>query len=945
MAFNKAKSMESALKALNQGKVAQAIQEYQQILRSDPNDQVVLMTVGDLFVRQGNMTHAVEYFERLADRYLHDGFNSKAIAIYKKISKLAPAETQPLEKLANLYVQQGVLSEARPIFLQLAEAHLKSNQTPKAVEVLRRLLEVEPDNPRVQRRLAELYMAIGQKKEAAHTYLNYARYLAEQGDPAEAAKMADAALGAEPDNAAALMLKAKVHGEAGDVDAAMKALGRLPDAESNAETQTLQVDLCLKAGKIDRAIELVRQPDAQGNVRFAQVFRLASTLLEAGEADRALDLVAGIRETAMAAGEKEPLIQALTAIAERLKGRPEPLEWLSDIYRATGDTYQLSETQSQLADILTTAGHFDRAEAILKEILEHEPDNELARQRLTQLHKEMGRGAAAPASPGEQPSEISARESITISPTPVALSTADSGLDEDTQHFVAQALTDVDLLASYGLTQKAVQLLETVLQRVPNHAPTLERLLDISLGSGDDRQTAELAAQLEQVYAGRGDAVNAERFTELRRRFQRASGASEEEIAAAPAIAPSSPPPVRARPQVITSAAAAPPAEFTIPMAPIEPEAPPPPLPRQPARSPEPAMAAAPPGVVDQEIDLSDEWEKISSETASETVAEPEAPPAPPVAAAETEAPAESVAETLEAAMAEFDLELISETPAPGSEAMTSESFLDQLVAEVEGLEAPAAEKEPPPKKKEEPKPAAKKKEEAKPAVKKEVAPPPPPPAPPKIAPPPAPKPKPAPVAPPPPPPAAVRVEAPPPPPPAPVFQPAVAARSKAPAPAAAAPVTMTATSGTDDLSEVFQEFRAELGEMGEDDEDLETHYNLGIAYREMGLLDEAIGEFQKVAKSIQAGRPFRYAMQCSTLLGVTFMDKQEPKIAALWYVRALETPGLDQETVLALRYDLGVAEEQGGDSRAALESFRQVYAINIDYRDVAERIAGLQKH
>ncbi|HKW88211.1 MAG TPA: DUF6584 family protein [Candidatus Acidoferrales bacterium] len=916
MAFNKTKAMESALKALNQGKVAQAIQEYQQILRSDPNDQVVLMTVGDLFVRQGNMTQAVEYFERLADRYLHDGFNSKAIAIYKKISKLAPAETQPLEKLANLYVQQGVLSEARPIFLQLAEAHLKSNQTPKAVEVLRRLLEAEPDNPRVQRRLAELYMAIGQKKEAAQTYLAYARYLAEHGDPVEAAKMADAALGAEPDNAAAIMLKAKVHGESGDLDAAMKALGKLPDAESNPETQTLQIDLCLKAGKIDRAIELVRQPDAQGNIRFSQVFRLASTLLKSGEADKALDLVAGIREAALTAGEKEPLIQTLTGIAERLKGRPEPLEWLCDIYRGAGDTYQLSETQAQLADVLTTAGHFDRAEAVLKEILEHEPDNELARQRLAQLHKEMGRGTTAPASPGELVAEVSARESITISPTPVALSAADSNLDEDTQHFVTQALTDVDLLASYGLNQKANQLLETVLQRVPDHAPTLERLLDISLGSGDDRQTAEYAAKLEQIYAGRGDAANAERFTELRRRFQRASGASEEEIAATPVIAPpgSTPAPAPKRPQVVAPAAAAPPpAEFAVPMAPSDPEVLPPPAPAPSARPPAPAMAGTPPGVVDQEIDLSDEWEKISAETATEP--EPAPPPAPvaaappppppaPVPAAP--APAEPVEVTLEAAMAEFDLELISETAAPGSEAMTSDSFLDQLVAEVEGLEAPAAEKEPP----------AKKKEEAKPAAKKVAAPPPPAPA---------------------------RVEAPPPP-PAPKVEPAIAARSKAPAPSAAPPLAVAAA-GSEDLSEVFQEFRAELGEMGEDDEDLETHYNLGIAYREMGLLDEAIGEFQKVAKSIQAGRPFRYAMQCSTLLGVTFMDKQEPKIAALWYGRALETPGLDQETVLALRYDLGVAEEQGGDARAALESYRQVYAMNIDYRDVAERIAGLQKH
>jgi hypothetical protein len=84
--------------------------------------------------------------------------------------------------------------------------------------------------------------------------------------------------------------------------------------------------------------------------------------------------------------------------------------------------------------------------------------------------------------------------------------------------------------------------------------------------------------------------------------------------------------------------------------------------------------------------------------------------------------------------------------------------------------------------------------------------------------------------------------------------------------------------------------------------------------------------------------------MQCATLLGLTFIDKGEPQIAALWYSRALETPGIDQETVLALRYDLGLAQEQAGESRAALTSFRQVYAVNIDYRDVAGRIATLQK-
>jgi tetratricopeptide (TPR) repeat protein len=131
---------------------------------------------------------------------------------------------------------------------------------------------------------------------------------------------------------------------------------------------------------------------------------------------------------------------------------------------------------------------------------------------------------------------------------------------------------------------------------------------------------------------------------------------------------------------------------------------------------------------------------------------------------------------------------------------------------------------------------------------------------------------------------------------------------------------------------------------MGVEDEDLETHYNLGIAFREMGLLEEAIGEFQKVAKATDRGRAFRYTMQCCTLLGLAFMEKGQPAIAAIWYERALKTPGNDPESVLALRYDLGVAQESAGEPVAALKSFSQVYAMNIDYRDVAERIAALQK-
>src|ERR1700751_769587 len=169
MPYNKSKLVANAQKLLHQGKVSQAVQEYVQILKNEPKDQATLMTVGDLFVRQGDTFQALEYFERLAQIYLADGFVTKAIAIYKKVAKLAPEESRPLERLAELYVQQGVLSEARPIYLQLAEAQLKAGKQPQAAVLLKKLLEAEPDTLRVQTRLAELYLTMGQKKEAIET--------------------------------------------------------------------------------------------------------------------------------------------------------------------------------------------------------------------------------------------------------------------------------------------------------------------------------------------------------------------------------------------------------------------------------------------------------------------------------------------------------------------------------------------------------------------------------------------------------------------------------------------------------------------------------------------------------------------------------------------------------------------------------------------------------
>jgi tetratricopeptide (TPR) repeat protein len=979
MAFNKNKALENALKFLSQGKPAQAIGEYQQILRHDGKDQATLMTVGDLFARQGDMPQAIEYFERLAQVYLSDGFNSKAIAIYKKIAKLAPNELPPLERLADLYVQQGVLSEARPLFLQIAEAHLKANRASKAVEVLNRLLEVEPDNPRVQMRLAELYNVMGQKKEAAQTYFHYAQRLFEHEEMDEAQKMIARATELEPANSAALLLEARILHAAKQNDKAVAVLARHPEADAGGDVTNLLVDWELATGHFEQAADRARNQLLRGSSHIGLLHKVVDFQIENGKAAEALSVLAEIREPSIEAGEQDKFLKALVAVTQKAPGNIQALELLADFSRHTSDPFQLSSALSQLVDAYSAKGEYSRAEEALQELIEKNKGDERLLARLEQLRERASGKAPEAAPPVEVTSHVATptatddqlasifdvpRETEPEADAATSAAVAEEPLDDETQLYIAQALTDVDLFSSYGLTQKATLLLESVLEKAPRHTPTLERLLDLYVGAGNHRRTAEVAAQLEQIHLDRADSVSAERFTELRERYSKIAGITKDELPPAPpAVTPSASvaAPEEAESQPAERAVAAEPAtpapapaEFEIPVAPVETEPPA----EQPAAEVPQAAAAAPPdqpspvslaAAPAEEVDLSDEWEAMVQEVAEpakapeegpqETVTEPETPNLPEPVEGERaevapepppepeEAPIELVlepaqeqevaadAEEAPSASGEIELELTPQSaPVNGNQnaaPKTADDFLSELNAELEELEPPAA--------------AA-----PEPSGSKAVAPVPAPPKEPvraaKKGPPPSATQKPA-LA-----PAAA--------------EPSEPAAPLVPAAAASHPAEEPSSESLNQLAEVFQEFRSELGEMNNDeDEDLETHYNLGIAYREMGLLDEAIGEFQKVAQAVQRGKPFAYAMNCAAMLALSFMDKGEPKIAALWYERALKTPGLDQDAILALRYDLGISLESAGESASALDHFRQVYAMNIDYRDVADRIAMLQKH
>ena len=134
-------------------------------------------------------------------------------------------------------------------------------------------------------------------------------------------------------------------------------------------------------------------------------------------------------------------------------------------------------------------------------------------------------------------------------------------------------------------------------------------------------------------------------------------------------------------------------------------------------------------------------------------------------------------------------------------------------------------------------------------------------------------------------------------------------------------------------VEELFSAFREGVEKQVQGD-DYDTHYNLGIAYKEMQLIDPAIEEF-KIAM-----RDPERTLECCSMLSICEQARGELAAAVAWLGQGIQAPGFPPEDSIGLRYDLAELYLQQGHIALASEEFKAVQAIDPDYRDVAARLA-----
>jgi tetratricopeptide (TPR) repeat protein len=138
------------------------------------------------------------------------------------------------------------------------------------------------------------------------------------------------------------------------------------------------------------------------------------------------------------------------------------------------------------------------------------------------------------------------------------------------------------------------------------------------------------------------------------------------------------------------------------------------------------------------------------------------------------------------------------------------------------------------------------------------------------------------------------------------------------------------------DFQDMLRKFKQGIAENVED-EDHQSHYDLGVAYKEMGLLDEAIGEFQKALRAPTNRVPSYEA------LGSCFIEKGQHSMAATILARALTEKGVTDDNLVGVLYLLGRCAEERQQQEAALEYYQRVFVVDIQFRDIGERMAAVE--
>jgi tetratricopeptide (TPR) repeat protein len=737
MSFDKIKAMRSAERFLTQGKITDAIKEYSSLVENDAKDFNTMNMLGDLYVKIDDKPQAVACFTKVAEHYSKQGFAQKAIAVYNKVSRLNPNSVEISAKLAPLYHLKGSIADAKNHYSIVADYYQNEGKKIEALNIWKRIAELDPNNTEIYLKLAEGYWSENQKEEAAVSFIEAATRLASIRKYEKAVDAFSRALEIKPTDYIALNGYVSSQIAISRADEACELLQKLQkDNPYNTEILSLLADCYIGVDNPQEAEKVVITLAEKEPSNYSKFLDVVSSYLKENKIDSAIRVLNMASEHLLVGGKAEEYKATTEEILARNPEQLDALRLLVRFHSWMRDDVELKKALERMADSAQINGVIEDEKYALSQLVSIPPFEPNYAKRLEEI------GGATTI---EQLSLESVGFSATVVENEIPQFESFENLSGDTEatsnfgqknHVVSDDSTAQTEEYNFSETEPE--------QDEQKLSPSLEMHLHQELESVDfyiSNDYTDLAVEtlnsLENQFG---------KHSEIQKRKEQLGIIT---------------------PQFLDAAT-----------------------------------------VVDETIESEEEIELVGAKKT------------------QTE---------------EFKFGDFSEPP--------QETGFDFGIKSNENGEFTGLNRE----------------NEAQPITESESR---------------------------------------------------------------------------------FQDFRSDLGfEDVEEtsDDDYETHFSCGIAYKEMGLLDQSAGEFQDAIKSVKPNDGTRRHFQCCNWLGHCFMEKQMPKLAMTWFEKCFETSNLSTDESRGLFYEIAVANQAEGDKENAIRYFEQIYGEDISYRDVGERLKLLK--
>jgi tetratricopeptide (TPR) repeat protein len=457
VAFDRDKILEAAQKLVAKGRFDKAIIEYQKLVAHDPADARTLLRIGDLHLKTQQFAEAIAVYERVGQQYAQAGFALKAIAVYKNVREIIQKHVPHLEdrfgyivpQLAELYSQLGLTSDALAAFDEMATRLQRLGRDRDAIDVFRKVVALDPENPLPHLRLAEAFVRVKELDRAADSFGTAGEILLRMGRHDDALRVFERLLLQQPTPRFA-RLAAEIYLSRQTANDAMAALQKLQICvkEDPRDLDTLEL--------LARAFDVLGQP-----AKAVEVHKEAGRIAKEGGNKERLSAIVSVLSARAPHDDGVKQLAAQLRVLER-GGAPSI---------APGGGSQSAYPASTAAPSI---GPISVAEEVDLDELEDLESSELESVSME----------------GEQ--------LVPESEEPIPLRSSRPPSAADPEREAHDVLLRAEQLRQQGMHDRAIDELRAVIQRLPSARPLREKLTDLLIENGDQE-----SAVLEMLhYAG-----------------------------------------------------------------------------------------------------------------------------------------------------------------------------------------------------------------------------------------------------------------------------------------------------------------------------------------------------------------------------------------------------------------------------------------------------------